>query len=276
MPKQPRPEAIDAAATFLHELWDGVRPQIEQVHDEPQESGDSERPLQTIVALELVTKWDRLTQQVVRDPKRLQLKEPDILRAERALILPPLSPDESETVMPVRYSTVTVLVDQIPQGISLPLNPQRASPQVRVALTEMFRDSQRDVRNALEGILASQSEASSLTASSRLSDAEAGLLGVLAREFALTGKATFFNAREHRVWTWDLGELTVGVPISGMTVVRSGVRYGKGKDEVTRFLHPLSFDHEALDAGVLGLLGNPGEPGAIETLVRLVQKKLSK
>lgn len=275
MPKQPSPEAIKEADAFLHELWEGFRPHIDETIASLERVGDAEQILQVTVAQSLVSKWDDLSRVLVRDPRKLSLRELDITRAERALVLPSLAQDEPSTTVSVRYSTVSALGDRIPEGTRLPHDSRRPAPQVRAQMTEMFSDAQRMVLNVLQGMAESQAEASPRVRD-QLSEAEAGMLGVMAREFALTGKATWWNTDERRVWTWDLARLRVIVPVSGMTVVRSEVQYGKGEGEVQRYLHGASFNHETLDVAVAGLLGKPGDPGAIETLLRLVQKKLSK
>lgn len=275
MPKHPSPEAIQAADDFLHELWEGLKPQVDETLATLERIGEAPQILQATVAQTLLPKWDDLSRILLRDPRRVMLRELDITRAERALVLPSLAQDEQSTTLPVRYSTVTALADRIPEGTRLPSDSRRSAPQVRAQLTEMFSDSQRTLLRVLQGMSESQAEASP-RARDQLSEAEAGVLGVMVREFALTGKGTWWNVDERRVWTWDLTRLRVIVPASGMTVVRSEVQYGKDESAVQQYLHRASFDHEALDAGVAGILGNPGDPGAIETLVRLVQRKLSK
>lgn len=273
MARSPSHEAIENARTFLHELWFGLRPQTDETLASLRRVGQDEQILQVAVAQDLFPKWEGLSEQLIVDPKKLNLSEANILRAERVLDLPPLERAELPTVLPVKYSTVTVLADRISPQSRLPRDPRQAAPQVRVALTEMFTNAQREVRRTLQGI--SESQETDIRHTDALSEAETALLGVLAKEFVLIGKATWFRPDEHKVWTWDLSRITVGVAVSGMTVAHSEVRFGKEDTEVARYLHPISFDHDALDAGIQGLLGDAENPGAIETLMQLVKKKLS-
>lgn len=274
MPKQPSLEAKSLATTFLHELWSGLRPHAEQTLEHLQQRGTDEQVLQTKLALALLREAENLSVELVRRPETLEIAEANIMRSTRRLDLPSISSGEPPTTIPVKYSTVTATVERKPKAKRLPRDPNNALAQVLVELTEMFRDSQREVLTVLQEISVSYPDRPGEIG--HLSEIEAGLMGIQTRTVGMTEKATWWNQQRRRIWTWNLAGFESSQAASGAVVVRSTVQYGREDTDAEVRLHDLSFDHDALGTGMLGLLGDRDHVGAIEPFVRLVEKKLGK
>lgn len=269
---------MDQAGEFFGLLWNGVSESLEaQISGiNPELRPDSFR--EANVAKAKVAGWKELSQRMIQDPKSLTLRSCDVARSERDIATNLADGSGGTLSFSVKYSVIGVIADGKPERYRFPQSPEEGVPQLEVHLSELYRNSEREILAAMAGMRESQTDRGFTASAERVAGSADGLEAeiffsgqIAARKFSLMGKTTWYDLRNQTIRTWDLaGFEIIEAMASGVcpTNVKQRIKLGRLDDQTV--IHPAAYDHSLLEIATPALFTTV-EPFA-KRVARVAQK----
>lgn len=269
---------IDKAGEFFGLLWNGVSESLETEISgiNPELHPDSFR--EANVARAKVAGWKELSQRIIRDPKSLTLRSCDVARSERDIATNLADGSGGTLSFSVKYSVIGVIADGKPERHRFPQSPEEGVPQLQVHLSELYRNSEREILAVMTGTRESQIDRGFTAPAERVAGSTDGLEAeiffsgqIAARKLSLMGKTTWYDLRNQAMRTWDLAGFEIIEAIaSGVcpTNVNQRIKLGRLDDQTG--IHPAAYDHSLLKIAAPALFAAV-EPFA-KRVTRIAQK----
>ena len=266
------------AGEFFGLLWNGVSEGLvaEISGINPQFHPDSFR--EANVARGKVAGWRELSQRMIQDPKSLTLRSCDVARFERDVATNLADGSGGTLSFKVNYSVIGVIADGKPERHRFPQSPEEGVPQLEVHLSELYRNSEREILAAMAGIRESQADRGLTASAERVAGSVDGLEAemffsgqIAARKLSLMGKTTWYDLRHQAMRTWDLAGFEVTQALaSGVCPidVRQRIEFGRLDDQTG--IHPAAYDHNLLETATPALFA------AVEPFAKRVTRTAQK
>jgi hypothetical protein len=268
-------EAVQAqAGEFIGLLWEGVSESLGtkisginlELHP------DSFR--EANVATTKIAGWKELSQRMIRDPKSLTLRSCDVARSERNIATNLVDGSGGTLSFSVKYSVIGVIADGKPERHRFPQSPEEGVPQLEVHLSELYRNSEREILAAMAGMRESQTDRGFTASAERVAGSTDGLEAeiffsgqIAARKLSLMGKTTWYDLRNQAMRTWNLAgfEITEAMASGVCPIdVKQRIKLGRLDDQTK--IHPAAYDHSFLKIAAPALFA------AVEPFARRVAR----